>query len=108
MRNIIIAFDVDGCILNNGGHRNSDALVRENVVELIKHFYFDFQNVSLICWSWNGQEYAEEVLTKHGLKYFFTSVHSKWKYDKVKYGNVDIAFDDLPDFVSGDKNLILK
>lgn len=110
MKDIIIAFDVDGCILDNGGKKNAGAPVKKQVIELIKllsNFNF-FQNVYLICWSGNGKEYAEEVVKRVKLEGYFAGVHSKWEYDKEKYGEVDIAVDDLADFAGAHKNLILK
>lgn len=108
MKNIIIAWDCDGVILDNNGKTNPDAPVRDHVIELIKSFSQHFHNVYQICWSGNGKEYAEGIVERNGLQDLFAGVHSKLDYDPAKYGVIDIAFDDWHDFAGGHKNLILK
>ena len=108
MKDIIIAFDIDGVILDNGGKKNADALVKVDIIQFIFLIKKLFHNAHIIIWTGNSKEYAEEVVEKTGLKELISGIHCKWEYDKEKFGEVDIAIDDLEKFDGGHKNLIVK
>lgn len=108
MKQITIAFDIDGTILNNEG------AVRDNgvnlpVIQLMEILSTKMKNTRIIVWSGGGKDYAEQIVWKYGLGKYVDAVYAKQEYDEeVDGGRVDIAFDDIHEFAMADKNLIVR
>lgn len=116
MKQIIIAFDVDGTILNNEGippetppHQRGRCPLNVETVLLIQILKKKMKNTKIIVWSGGGQAYAEQVVRGYGLEPYVDSCYSKGDYIGEKEGGrVDIAFDDIHDFNLAEKNLIVR
>lgn len=106
MKQITIAFDVDGTILNNEGSLRDNG-VNLPVVQLMEILSTKMKNTRVIVWSGGGKDYAEQIVRKYGLGKYVDAVYSKQAFDESD-GHVDIAFDDIHEFVLGDKNLIVR
>ena len=106
MKQIIIGFDVDGTLISNANglgkeHLNIDIF---NLMVLLSKV----RNTRIIVWSGGGKDYAEQIVSKYGLSKFVDGCYGKMEYDESIDGKVDIAFDDIPETLLGDKNLIVK
>jgi hypothetical protein len=106
MKNIRIAFDIDGTLISNTSglgleHLNIDAF---NLMVLLSKM----KNTEIIAWSGGGQDYAEGIVKKYGMERFVTRCFGKHEYDEALYGKVDIAIDDQHEFSMADKNLIAR
>ena len=107
MKQIIIAFDIDGTILNNEG------AIRDNginlpVVQLMEILKKKMKNTRIIVWSGGGEDYALHIVRKYGLSKYVDDCYGKAEYDEKLDGKVDIAFDDQHAFSMADKNLIVR
>jgi len=107
MKQIIIAFDIDGTILNNEGAQR-DGGVNLPVLQMIELMAKKIKNSRVIVWSGGGKDYAEQIVRKYGLDRWVDGVYSKQGYDEETDGKVDIAFDDQHEFSLADKNLIVR
>jgi len=112
MREITIAFDIDGTILNNQGippdsphHLRPRVGVNLEVIILIQILSKKMKNTKVIVWSGGGKEYAERILREYGLEKYVHAV-----YDKADYPGeeVDIAFDDIQSFDMAKNNIIVR
>lgn len=115
MQEIIIAFDVDGTILNNEGippetpvHLRPQTSVNLEVVLLLQLLAKHMKNTKIIVWSGGGKEYAEGVVRRYGLERYVSRCYGKSDYDPDTEGEVDICFDDVHACELADKNLIVK
>jgi phosphoserine phosphatase len=115
MKEIIIAFDVDGTILNNEGippgtppYARPKTSVNLEIVLLIQILSKKMKNTKIIVWSGGGKEYAESIVRQYGLDKYVHSCHSKSDYDESVDGKVDICFDDIHDCILAEKNIIVK
>lgn len=115
MKEIIIAFDVDGTILNNEGinpetpiYLRPQTSVNLEVILLIQILAKRMKNTKIYVWSGGGKEYAESIVRRYGLERYVTRCFSKQEYDETIDGVVDIAFDDVHACDLADKNLIVK
>lgn len=115
MKEIIIAFDVDGTILNNEGippetptYLRPRCGVNLEVILLIQILSKKMKNTKIYVWSGGGQQYAEEICRIYGLDRYVERCFDKATYDESVYGKVDIAFDDIHEFNLAEKNLIVK
>lgn len=111
MKEIVIAFDVDGTILNNEGippetpvHLRPKCGVNLEVIQLIQILSKKMKNTRIIVWSGGGKEYAEDICRMYGLEKYVSACYSKSECEE----EVDIAFDDIHSFNLADKNLIVK
>jgi phosphoserine phosphatase len=97
MKNITIAIDVDGTLINENG-------INYEMISMIRFLYTSMRNVRVIIWSGGGKEYAETIARRCGID---DCVHGC--YSKIGFSEkVDIAFDDVRDFRLADNNIILK
>lgn len=115
MKEIIIAFDVDGTILNNEGippetptYLRPRCGVNLEVILLIQILSKKMKNTKVIVWSGGGQEYAEKICREYGLDKYVYRAYGKHEYDETIDGEVDICFDDVHACELAHKNLIVK
>lgn len=109
MKEVIIAFDIDGTIWGNAlGSRvegNSLNLPVAHLMEILSKY---MKNTKIIVWSGGGKEYAESIVNKFGLNKYVSSCHDKHLYDETIHGVVSIAFDDQHEFSMAKINLIVR
>jgi len=98
MKEIIIAFDVDGTLLNNEGM----------TVLLLQILSKKMKNTKIYVWSGGGKEYAEKICREYGLEKYVDRCFGKQEYDEELYGKVDICFDNVHSCDLAEKNLIVK
>lgn len=126
MKEIIIAFDIDGTILNNEGippatphHLRPATPLNLEVVMLMQLLTKCMKNTRIIVWSGGGKQYAEEIVRRYGLDRYVSAVYGKPQgthglmsvegaYDESLWGPVDICFDDIHSCSIADKNIIVK
>lgn len=106
MKEIIIAFDIDGTLISNTNgvgkeHLNIDVF---NLLVL----FSKIKNTKIVIWSGGGKDYAEQVAMKYGFAQFAHVFSGKHEYDESIDGHVDIAIDDQHEFSLADKNLIVR
>ena len=125
MKEIVIAFDIDGTLLNNEGippetpaHMRPKCGVNIDAVLLLQ-LLSKQKNVRIIVWSGGGKEYAEKVCREYGFEKYVDRAYGKpvgthglsqinGAYDYDTDGPVDIAFDDIHACLLADKNIIVK
>lgn len=106
MKEIIIAFDVDGTLISNTNGLGKERLnidVYQTMVLLSK-----MKNTKIIVWSGGGKDYAEQIVSKYGLSKYVSSCHGKMEYDETIDGTVDICFDDQHATELAEKNIIVR
>jgi len=115
MKEIIIAFDIDGTILNNEGippdcppYLRPQCGVNLEVIMLIQILSKKMKNTKIYVWSGGGKDYAEQIVRRYGLEKYVHRVFGKHEYDDTIDGKVDICFDDVHACELADKNLIVK
>lgn len=115
MKEIIIAFDVDGTILNNEGippetptHLRPQCGVNLEVIMLMQILSKKMKNSKIIVWSGGGKEYAESICRRYGLDRYVHRCYDKAGYDETTEGVVDICFDDVHACQLANINLIVK
>lgn len=106
MKQIIIAFDVDGTLISNESGLGQERLNID--VYAIMVLLSKMKNTKIIVWSGGGKDYAEQIVRKYGLTKYVTACHAKQEYDETIDGKVDIAFDDQHEFSLADKNIVVR
>lgn len=106
MKNITIAFDVDGTLISNTNGLGKEKLQLDTYNLMV--LFSKMKNTRIIVWSGGGKDYAEQIVQKYGLTQYVERCYSKQDYDESIDGRVDIAFDDQHDFSLADKNLIVR
>jgi len=106
MKNITIAFDVDGTLISNTNGLGKEKLQLDTYNLMV--LFSKMKNTRIIVWSGGGKDYAEQIVQKYGLTPYVERCYSKQDYDESIDGKVDIAFDDQHDFSLADKNLIVR
>lgn len=114
MKETIIAFDIDGTLLNNEGippetpvHMKPRHGVNLEIVMLLQ-ILSKFKNTKIYVWSGGGKDYAEGICREYGFDKYVHRCFGKAEYDETISGHVDIAIDDMHACELGDKNLIVK
>lgn len=114
MKEIIIAFDIDGTLLNNEGippetptYLRPRCGVNINAVLLLQ-ILSKMKNTKIYVWSGGGKDYAEKICREYGFDKYVDRCFSKQDYDSTIDGNVDICFDDVHSCNLADKNIIVK
>ena len=102
MQKIIIAFDVDGTLIKNGGAYKD--ISNPRIVELLKTLA-SFKNIKIVVWSGGGKDYAQRWVRLLGVEDSVWRVASKTEWKEIK---ADIAIDDIQDTAIGKLNLIVK
>lgn len=108
MKQIIVAFDIDGTIYGSPFMNRAEPVLNLRTVQLMELLHSHIKNVTIYVWSGGGQEYAEKIVNKFGLEKYVDRCFGKAEYDAGIHGIVDIAFDDEAFFDLADKNLIVK
>lgn len=115
MDEVIIAFDIDGTILNNEGippetptYLRPRCGVNLEVIMLIQILSKRMKNTKIYVWSGGGKDYAEKIVREYGLDKYVHRCFGKQDYDETIDGKVDICFDDVHACKLADKNLIVK
>lgn len=115
MKEIIIAFDIDGTILNNEGippetptHLRPRCGVNLEVILLIQILSKKMKNTKIIVWSGGGKEYAENICRLYGLEKYVHRAYGKTEYNETTDGKIDICFDDVHTCELAEKNIIVK
>lgn len=115
MKEITIAFDIDGTILNNEGippetptHLRPRHGLNLEVIMLLQILSKKMKNSRIIVWSGGGKEYAEKICREYGLEKYVSRCYGKHEYDESVDGKVDICFDDVHACSLAEKNLIVK
>lgn len=111
MKEVVIAFDIDGTILNNEGippatpaHLRPATSVNLEIVMLLQLLAKHMKNTRIIVWSGGGQEYAENIIRRYGLERYVHRCYEKGKCDE----EVDICFDDIHACELAKHNIIVK
>lgn len=115
MKEIIIAFDIDGTLLDNEGiqpetltYLRPQTSVNLDVVLLLQILSKKMKNTKIYVWSGGGKEYAENIVRRYGLEKYVNRCFGKSEYDETLYGKVDICFDDVHSCNLAENNLIVK
>ena len=125
MKEIVIAFDIDGTLLNNEGippgvppHLRPRCGVNLDAV-LLMQLLSKQKNTRVIVWSGGGRDYAEKICREYGFERYVDRAYGKpvgtphalteqGAYDPEVDGPVDICFDDIHACTLADKNIIVK
>ena len=108
MKDIIIAFDIDGTIYGSPFINKGEPVLNLRTVQLMELLHEHIRNCKIYVWSGGGREYAEAIVTKFGLDKWVDKCFSKTDYDNIVSGSVDICFDDEPFTNLAAINLIVK
>ena len=110
MDEIIIAFDIDGTLLNNEGippatppYLRPQTSVNLEAILLLQ-ILSRMKNSRIIVWSGGGLDYAENFVRRYGLEKYVDKCYGKTECEE----KVDICFDDTHACKLADKNLIVK
>lgn len=98
MRKIVIAFDVDGTLIDTSGFMNIGIV---NLLILLR----GFKNTKIVVWSGGGADYARHHVERLGIDKYVHAYASKTDHPTIK---PDIAIDDIQDTAIGKVNLIVK
>ncbi len=111
MKEIVIAFDIDGTLLNNEGippetppHLRPQCGVNLPVVMLMQLLSKYMKNTRIIVWSGGGKEYAENICRRYGFDKYISKCYGKNECEE----DVDICFDDVHACELANKNIIVK
>lgn len=114
MKKYLIAFDVDGTLIQTGYDGKGDPAPNERVRSLLVTLAH-FKNVQVMVWSGSGELYARQVAREIGLSKYVDKYASKNFVGKI--GNAtqfapdikpDIAIDDIQACELGEINLIVR
>lgn len=108
MKDLIIAFDVDGTIYGSPWAHKGEPVLNLRTVQFMQLFKDHIKNCKIYVWSGGGKDYAEQIVTKFGLEKWVDACFSKQDYDEIINGEVDIAFDDEYAFDMAKVNMIVK
>jgi phosphoserine phosphatase len=115
MKETIIAFDIDGTLLNNQGippetptYLRPRCGVNLEVVMLMQILAKKMKNTKVIVWSGGGEEYAQKICREYGFDKYIHGAYGKHEYDDTIHGKVDICFDDVHACELASMNLIVK
>ena len=114
MKEVIIAFDVDGTLIKNAGVNREHGIPSSadtpilHQIEVLKTLS-SYKNVIIVVWSGGGKQYAEMWGHRLGLDHYVWRYASKLEYEHFK-GQCDtlIAIDDIQATQLGDINLIVR
>lgn len=109
MKKVIIAFDVDGTLIDSEGNTNW------RITELLR-LLSRFKNTEIVVWSGGGKSYAEMIVRKLGLEKYVKRCEDKNHLGKDEAGKhvfdpdlkPDIAIDDIQACELGSINLIVR
>lgn len=114
MQKVIVAFDVDGTLINNVGAdrvhgvpNNGDVPVVHQINTLM--VLSTYKNIRIVVWSGGGKQYAETWGNRLGLDKYVWRYASKLEHPQIK-AQCDflIVVDDIQATRIGDANLIVR
>lgn len=108
MKEIIIAFDIDGTLYGSPFLHKGEPSLNFRTAQLMELLHDHIKNSKIYVWSGGGKEYAEQIVVKFGLDKWVDRCFGKADYDETLYGKIDIAFDDELPFDMAAINLIVK
>jgi len=108
MKDIIIAFDIDGTIYGSPFSHKGEPVLNVKTVQLMQLLKDHVKNCKIYAWSGGGKEYAEQIVVKFGLDRWVDRCFSKQDYDETINGVVNLSFDDEYLFDKAEVNLIVK
>lgn len=108
MKDLIIAFDVDGTIYGSPFAHKGEPVLNVKTVQMMQLLKEHIKNCKIYVWSGGGKDYAEQIVTKFGLEPYVDRCFAKFDYDSIIDGEVDMAFDDEYAFDMAKVNLIVK
>lgn len=110
MKKVIIAFDIDGTLIDENDFMNVNIV---NLAVLLSRM----KNVKLVAWSGGGADYARHHVQRLGLDKYFKGYYDKNHLKDTPEGKKhafspdivpDIAIDDIQDCELGNINLIVR
>lgn len=117
MKNISIAFDVDGTLIKTEPDSNGMPIVNERIRNLLIALS-SFKNVKIFVWSGGGAGYAQHIARQINISQYVTAYASKNHVATTKTMppvhlfepdiKPDIAIDDIQDCDLGLLNLIVR
>lgn len=102
MKQIMIAFDVDGTLRDN---LVTDRVVANERVRSLLIALAHCKNTYIIFWSGSGQLYAKQVVNELAIAKYVNMCMGKESWQQLQ---VDIAFDDIQDTSIAKINLIVR
>lgn len=103
MKKVVIAFDVDGTLLDNT--KNVEPPVANERIRSLLITLSSFKNVKIVVWSGSGELWARQAGNILGITSYIDEYASKTEWEKIK---PDIAIDDIQDTAIGKINLIVR
>lgn len=112
MKKTVIAFDVDGTLINN--KYQGEYVANENIRDLLI-ILSKFKNTKIIVWSWGGEIHARQAVRLLGLEKYVDHICSKNHTGNIDGKHTfdpgikpDIAIDDIQACELGIINLIVR
>lgn len=115
MRKVVIAFDVDGTLIQNGATSEWDMKPNRRIVRLLEALA-SFKNVRIVVWSGAGKEWADSAVKMLDIGEYVKATYDKNLVGRGDNGHPlfepditpDIAIDDIQACDLGVLNLIVK
>jgi hypothetical protein len=112
MKDILIAFDIDGTLRDN---TVEDRLVANERIRTLLITLASMKNTTIMVWSGGGAKYARQVAAAMAIEQYVDVYEDKAYGGYDKHGHPifhtdlkpDIAFDDIQEFNLGTLNLIV-
>lgn len=112
MKKVVIAFDVDGTLINNKS--TAKPVANERIRSLLIALS-SFKNTKIVVWSGGGEVYARQVAQSIGISQYVDDYASKnhvgtvdGKHQFAPDIKPDIAIDDIQECLLGNINLIVR
>lgn len=102
MKQVVIAFDVDGTLRDNSV---IDRVVANERVRTLLIALASMKNTYIVVWSGSGQLYAKQAVNELAIAKYVNICMGKEHWQQLK---VDIAIDDIQDTAIGGINLIVR
>jgi phosphoserine phosphatase len=115
MKKILIAFDVDGTLAQNGALEEHEIVANERIRSLLI-IMAHMKNVRILVWSGGGELWARQASRQLGIEKYVDEYGDKHLMGKNEAGHPifdpthkpDIAIDDIQDCELGNINLIVR
>lgn len=114
MKQVLIAFDIDGTLRNNTVDQSLAPVANERIRTLLITFA-SMKNTKILVWSGGGELYARQVAAALGVDSYVDIYASKditpddgWGVTSHSEYKPDIAIDDIHACQLGDINLIVR
>jgi len=114
MQKVIIAFDVDGTLIQNGSADRQHGTVNDGDVPIVHQIttlqvLSTYKNIRIVVWSGGGKDYAAMWGRRLGLDKYVWRYASKLEHAEIRqHCDLLIAIDDIQATRLGDVNLIVK